>query len=243
MSSPDVYSDSPGLETLENFASAEQFNAWMYASIKPYCSGKILEVGSGIGNLSSFLLKPAGAIVLTDINPAYCTKLLDIFDQQPKLEAVRQMDLGDPELQARFPEYNNYFDTIVALNVVEHIENDLLAIDNCRYLLKKGGKLVMLVPAFNSLFNPLDSELGHFRRYNRRSVRILMGDRLRMDRLFFFNAAGIPGWFFAGKIFRNRIIPSYQLKLFNKLVPVFKIADRLLNKTAGLSLIAVSTKQ
>jgi 2-polyprenyl-3-methyl-5-hydroxy-6-metoxy-1,4-benzoquinol methylase len=126
---------------------------------------------------------------------------------------------------------------------VEHIEDDRKAIDNCIQLLKPGGHLVILVPAFQWLYNSFDVELGHYRRYTRRSLRALEEDAgLTVVHQQFFNAAGIIGWFIDGSVLRKRLIPRKQLLLFDKLLPIIKLADVLSFHSIGLSTIAVGRK-
>src|SRR6185295_819539 len=96
------------------------------------------------------------------------------------------------------------FETVFALNVVEHIENDMLAIRNCHKLLKKGGKLIILVPAFQSLYNGFDKELYHYRRYTKHTLNKLFKENsFHLVESKYFNALGILGWYVSGKLQRN----------------------------------------
>jgi hypothetical protein len=106
--------------------------------------------------------------------------------------------------------------------------------------LKPNGVLVILVPAFSWLNNALDTELGHFRRYTRKSlIRLLSGSSLRVTRSRYFNLAGMPAWWYSGSVRRNKTIRPGQVALFNRLVPVFRLLDRLVSGKIGLSVIAV----
>ena len=135
------------------------------------------------------------------------------------------------------------FDTIIALNVVEHIENDNEAIQNCYQMLKPNGKLIILVPAFQKLYNTLDKELGHFRRYTKISLgNLLEKENLKVVHTSYFNSTGIPGWFFAGSILRRKLIPENELLIFNKLVSIFRLFDKITKYYFGLSVIAVGIK-
>jgi len=132
------------------------------------------------------------------------------------------------------------FDTIVATNVIEHIQNDEQAIRNCRKLLRPGGRLVVLVPAYRGLFNGLDRAFGHYRRYTKSGMVSVLGRQMQVVYSRYFNIAGIAGWFFTGTILRKGTIPTAEMKIFDAFVPLFKIIGRLSAHTFGLSVIAVA---
>jgi SAM-dependent methyltransferase len=235
--------DEDGQLTLEVISKANRFNQWMFETIEPYCSGKLLEIGSGIGNISKFFLEQGYQIALSDIRQNYCEYLQQKFSHQSNLIDILQLDLVDAEFQNKYEPLREKFDTLFSLNVIEHIEDDALAIKNASYLLKKGGRLIILVPAYNWLFNHFDKALGHFRRYNRKSlIELFVQNRLKIRHVQYFNLAGIPGWFFSGRIQKNKTIPGTQMKFYNQLVPFFRILDKITINVAGLSVIAIGIK-
>ncbi len=233
--------DPAGLETLELFANAAHFNRWMYDAIAPYCRGEILEIGSGIGNISLLLLEKNRPVALSDLRAGYCDILRRRFALQENLRGIYQIDLSVADPAAAYPELYGRYDTVIAMNVIEHIEDDGRAVRNCRKLLKPGGQLVLLVPAFQRLHNQLDRELGHCRRYTKKTLKALL-DREGLKPLHteYFNSVGIFGWWFAGSLQKRRIISQGQLKLFNQLIPLFRLVDKLVAPVAGLSVIAVA---
>ena len=156
------------------------------------------------------------------------------------MQGVIAMDIVDPEFDAKYASLFGSFDSVFALNVVEHIEDDRKAISNCKKLLKQGGHLVILVPAFQSLFNHFDTALGHFRRYTARSLRLVFeANHLPIGHFQYFNLIGMAGWWVSGSLLRKKIIPEGQMKLYNFFVPVFRIIDKITNKWLGLSVIMV----
>ena len=231
--------DLEGLETLSVIEKADRFNEWMYNTIAPHCKGKILEIGSGIGNISKFFIQNNQEIVLSDLRDNYCAILKQKFNNP-----VIKIDLVSDNFDAEYAHLIGTFDSVFALNVVEHIKDDLQAIANCKKLLKDGGNLIILVPAYQFLFNNFDVELEHFRRYTQKSLkRIIVENGLQVKKLFSFNLIGILGWYVSGNILKKKTIPEGQMGLFNLLVPIFKLADFVTFRKLGLSVICVSEKK
>lgn len=235
--------DSEGEDTLDTIALANHFNLWMYETIKPYCKGNILEIGSGVGNISEYFLNDNAGILLTDIRDSYCNRLRSKFSGHATLLGIENMNLVDDEFDTRFSKYLNSFDTVFALNVVEHIFDDNLAVANAYKLLKPGGNLIILVPAYQWLYNDFDKELEHYRRYTRKKLESLFqATSLSILHSQYFNAAGIAGWLVSGKMQHHKIIPAGQIKMFNRLVTLFKLFDKLIFNSFGLSAITVGKK-
>jgi len=230
--------DPDGEKTLQVISKAGKFNEWMYKTISPFCSGKILEIGSGIGNISAFFIRDGKTLTLSDLRSFYFGELNQKFGSFPNLERTIILDLVEKNFREKFADYEGYFDTIFALNVVEHIEDDSQAIMNCRFMLKPGGIIVILVPAYQKLYNQFDKNLGHFRRYTKTSLQqLISGNGFEIVHKQYFNLAGILGWFVSGKILGKQTIPEGQMGLYNALVPVFRIIDKLILNKAGLSVI------
>jgi 2-polyprenyl-3-methyl-5-hydroxy-6-metoxy-1,4-benzoquinol methylase len=185
---PFVEEDKEGLSTLETISRANKFNQWMFDTIYPYCKGRILEIGSGIGNISQFFVDAKAFITLSDIRENYCSQLKDRFSDASTLEDVILLNLIDPDFERKYAHYKNTFDTVFALNVVEHIKDDVLALKNCKFLLKDGGTLLILVPAYQSLYCSFDRELGHYRRYTRKTLsNVFEENHFKIDHYRYFN--------------------------------------------------------
>lgn len=235
--------DVEGMQTLEAIAAASQFNEWMYRTTSKNLTGRILEIGSGIGNISAFFLRDKRQLHLSDIRDNYCDFLDQQFQAQESLDGIANLDLVDPDFDKKYANYLESFDSLFALNVVEHIEDDQLAIANAKKLLKKGGRMVILVPAYQALYNHFDTALEHYRRYNKASLsKLFEANQLQIERKEYFNLVGIAGWFFSGNILRKRVIPSGQMKLYNALVPIFKVVDKVTFRQWGLSVIVEGVK-
>lgn len=233
-----------GPETLDVISEADNFNRWMYNTIKPHCSGNILEVGSGIGNISQFFLADNQEISLSDLSTDYFRILENKFSNYPNLKGLFTLDFAEKELETKYPQLIGQFDTVFALNVLEHVPDHEQAIRNCYKLLKPGGKLVILVPAFQSLFNQFDVALEHQRRYTPKTLKKVMSiPGFKLVHCQFFNAMGILGWFVSGKVMSKNAIPGGQMRLYDQLVPLWKIVDWILKPFCGLSVICVAQKE
>lgn len=236
--------DIVGEDTLDVISSAGKFNAWMYETIKPHCKGKVLEIGSGIGNISDYFMKDGFPIMLTDIRSTYCNKLESRFKEHSSFLGAKVMDLTDEDFDQKFADQIATYDTVFALNVVEHIQNDSLAIKNCRKLLKDDGHLIILVPSYKGLYNRFDEELGHYRRYTKSTLAGLFSEHnLEVLHKQYFNFIGIFGWYVSGHLMHNESIPEGQMKIYNRLIPISRIMDNIIFNFLGLSTIVVGRKQ
>ena len=236
--------DKVGADTLDVISAADKFNKWMFDTIAPHCSGNILEIGSGIGNISQYFIEKGENILLSDLRESYCNRLEEKFGGNSNLIGIKQIDLVADDFESRYSDLVASFDTVFALNVVEHILDDTLALENASKLLTPKGKLIILVPAYQALFNQFDTELEHYRRYTKKSIaKVFHTAKVEIEKQQYFNAVGILGWFVSGKILRKKQIPGGQMNLYNTFVPIIKLIDKLILKSIGLSVITVGHKR
>jgi SAM-dependent methyltransferase len=233
--------DAEGLETLQAIKEADAFNRWMYDQIAPFIESPVLEIGSGIGNISKCCLEDGHSLVMTDIRYEYIEFLKENFSKEG--QEVIQLDLVEEDFDEKFKSYFGKFKTVFALNVIEHIENDSLAIQNASKLLCTGGKLIILVPAHAILYNKIDSNLFHFKRYGFNDLsKLMQTSPLKLESIKGFNGLGIAAWVYGGLFSKKGVIAGGDMKLYNRLVPIAKWIDRITFFKIGLSLIAVSRK-
>lgn len=229
--------DLEGESTLTAISKADNFNFWMYQQMSPYLKGNVFEIGSGIGNISKYI-QTDGEIVLSDLRDQYIKKLQNDFPDRQ----VIKLDLVHPKFVEVYADYIGKFDFVFALNVIEHIEQDKLAMRNMRSLLKDDGIFFILVPAYQFLFNNFDVALEHFKRYTKSSLLKSLPSDSKLIDSWYFNSLGILAWFTVGKLFSRKIIPESNMSLYNKIVPLVKLLDLLTFKKLGLSVIAVCRK-
>jgi len=137
----------------------------------------------------------------------------------------------------------NYFDTVVCINVLEHINDDMEAVKAMLSVLRPGGKLFLYVPACNWVNGSLDRELGHYRRYSKQDLKkISYTVNGYIDQLFFVNLLGILGWFWAAKLRKDKAIRRENASLMDKLVPFLSAIERLIKPPIGQSLVLILVK-
>ena len=227
----------PGYQTLLRLSRAERYNRWMFRQLAPYLGERVLEIGSGIGNLTRYLVGRE-LVVATDLNPRYLRILANTFERHTRVR-VLPLDLGqfDPAALAE-----HRLDTVVCLNVLEHIEDDRTALARLHAALAPGGRLVVLVPAHRWLYGGIDRAVHHHRRYERAElVERLAEAGFRVERAWFFNGLGVLGWYLNSVLLRRTRVPGLQLRLQNLLVPLLR-AESALALPFGLSVIAVGRK-
>ena len=213
-----------GGRTLEVLARTERLNQWLYSKLADGIHGDVLEIGSGIGNLSRFIVAAADRVVLSDVEPAFLATLRKAYagDSRVTVTAYDLLAPPPPDIAAR------RFDAIVAVNVIEHVEDDVTLAGHLAGLLKPGGKLVVYVPACPFAYSTMDVALGHFRRYTPASLSALLRRAgLMPDPPRYFNFVGLLGWLFNGRALRREQLRPAQMALFDRLVPLVRLEDRI----------------
>jgi len=232
--------DAAGSHTLQVIAKANEFNKWMYQSFSKHLKGEILEIGSGIGNISKHVIADKHSLTLSDFNPEYKKWLSDHFTSYENVKQILQIDLLNSDFKNVYSNLKEKYDCVFLLNVIEHLENDLLAVVNCKYLLKPGGKLIILAPAYQWLYCNLDKELRHFRRYTLQTMKnLFLKNNFIVSENKYFNFSGIAGWLFFGKIFGKKLLGN-EMTVFNKIVPFAKFLDKITFNKMGLSVIVIA---
>ncbi|HLN03128.1 MAG TPA: glycosyltransferase [Bryobacteraceae bacterium] len=234
----DIYLD-PGARILDTLAEMPRFNQWMADTIRPFLGSRVLEIGAGIGNLTRKLSSRRKMYVASDIDEEHLARLGTRFHSRPNFQ-VCHCDVVDPN---DFRAFAERFDSVICLNVVEHVEDDRLALANISSALVKGGRAVVLVPQDQSIYGTLDKVLGHHRRYEEAQLRQRMEEAgLRVKQVIHFNRITRPGWYVNGRLLRRERFSRIQLWVFDRLVPLWRIIDRLL-PWPSVSIIGIGEKE
>jgi|TARA_B100000953_G_C17942328_1_gene397374 trans-aconitate methyltransferase len=223
----------PGLE-LENFDKATIWRKYIYLLIKKYINNNILEVGSGIGSFTKNYKKKIKNITLSEIDSSNYNLLLKKFEDKKNIKIISSF-IG---------EIKNNFNTILYLNVLEHIEKDVDEINEALKKIENNGYLVILVPAHNRLYSKFDKAIGHIRRYEINFFRSLKLENSKIVDLYYLDSMGYFLYLLNRIFFKEEIYPS-KLKIFlwDKLfTPISIILDRFLNYKFGKNIMCIIKK-
>ncbi len=227
-----------GYYVLSSVAKATNYSRWILDQVADYMGSRVLEAGSGIGNLSGMLLDHQ-RLVLVDNEPMYTAALKRQFGYRSNVR-VDRADLTDPRQYARWQDER--LDTVFCSNVLEHLESDGQVLESFHQILTPGGHCVIVVPAGRWLYTGIDAELGHCRRYTQQELREKMtaaGFEVVFARQF--SKLGSIGWTVSGRLLRRRHLSPRQMVWFDRLLPIAKVLDYLL-PVPGMSLIMVGRK-
>lgn len=226
---------------LDAMASAHRYQEWVFDLVRPYLGECILEVGSGIGTMTSWLARFAPTVA-TDIDASLLAQLSEVaggWTTRPIGPHAFDIanDLHDQEWLAGI-------DTVVSFNVLEHIPDDLAAVRGMLAVLREGGapgprRLIIFVPAHQWAYGTVDRTFEHCRRYSKRSMtELIMAAQPGPSRTRFryFNTFGLPGWVVLGRVLRKPTFGRGSVRTVERLVPVFRRLDPLLHGRHDLPL-------
>lgn len=225
---------SPAMEFANNYYQ------WILESFRPYIKNNVLEIGTGQGNLKNHI-SWVNSYVSLDVDP----KVIHRAQERDPDGNYLLADIADPINLKPLKELN--IDTILCINVLEHIKDDRAAVQNMLRILINGGNLLLFVPAFPYLYSIIDQLAGHYRRYTKKSIKSLFSDlRGEWKEIKFFNFIGGIGWGV------NKWIKTEKLNhpCINKQVEIFngyfvvpsKFLDLFTNKFFGQSLLCIFSK-
>jgi SAM-dependent methyltransferase len=223
-------------DVLEDLADAVNYRRWLVDLAVPFLGDDPLEIGSGLGHYASDW-RTAGAVRFT------------VSEADPgRLAALRERFAGDPAVVVRAlsvpAEEQASYSSVLAYNVLEHIDDDRAALEACRGLLRPGGRVVVVVPAFPSALGRFDRAIGHARRYRARSLRAaLQSAGFEVEVLHHVNAVGLIGWYVAVKLLRGRPKAGPLLRAYDGgLVPWLRRLESRRPAPFGQSLFAVARR-
>lgn len=222
--------------TLESMSMSLWYNQWTLAHFDRYLTGDILEIGSGIGTFTRSLAG-FGPVWAIDID-GHCVS------QTRKIRnSAVHAGFGDIEKNTFFFRQHT-FDSIICLNVLEHIRDDARALKNMYALLNPGGVLILLVPAHPELLGSIDKAIGHYRRYTKSSLIKTVDPAgfsiLSVRRLNFFGALG---WWFSGKILKQPTVRPGKLMIFNLIAPVLLPVENFIEPPLGTSYLLIAQRR
>jgi len=221
---------------LDRLRPAGAYNRWIFSQIEPHLGQEILEVGCGAGAFTVLLAAPGRAVHAIDLD---ANRVAAARAATSGLDTVHieQIDIAAAGWRERF-------DTVVMLDVLEHIEDDLAILRRLHDALVPGGTLVAKVPAMPSLYGAADRAVGHHRRYTRRALdRAFTGAGFADLMVWRFNAFGTVGWWLNGRLLGRSGPPSGQIRTFDGMVPLLRRLDMISRVGIGLSLFATGVRR
>lgn len=227
---------APSLQVavLEALESAENYNRWVAELTLPYLGDDPIEIGSGIG-VSGSLWLAAGLprITVTDVDEETLRALHARFDGDERV-SVRRLDLESAEDGAH--------SSLVALNVLEHIADDVAALRGATRLLAPGGRVVMFVPAFEFAMGKFDRAIGHYRRYTRRTLAdAFVRAGLRPENVRYVNSVGLPAWFVSVRLLGQQPREGLMLRAWDRgVIPIVRRVERHVHPPFGQSVLGVA---
>jgi len=220
-------------------SKARNYFAWQRRMVVKELGRRVVEVGCGIGNFTGMLLDREIVIAL-DIEGHCVERVRSRYPDRPNLHVLR----GDASA-SEFSELRRFQpDSVVCLNVLEHIAEDRKALSAMAGMLSPSGVVVLLVPAFEALYGPLDYNLGHYRRYTRKSiVQLAESAGLAVKTAQYINLAGFFGWWANSKLFHRQAQSQKQIVFFDRFVlPLTSRIESLISPPFGQSLFVVLRK-
>ena len=220
---------------LELFEHAVTWKAYFRSRLRPYLTGDVLEVGAGLGGTTR-LLCDGRQRSWAALEP--CPDMRRLFELRAE---ARPLPLPIELLPGTTADLNGrLFDTLLYVDVLEHVEADADEVARAAELLRPGGHLVVLSPAHQWLYTPFDAAIGHFRRYTAASLRALTPPGLRVERVFYLDAVGLLASLGNRMLLRQQMPTLRQIGVWDRwMVPLSRWVDPMVGYRLGKSVVGV----
>jgi SAM-dependent methyltransferase len=228
------------LDDQTRMAAARNYFVWQYRLTARDLGQRVVEVGCGTGNFTGFLLERT-SVIAVDTEPECVRRLRLRYPNQPNLH-VECCGPPDPA----FLELRRFeADSCVCLNVIEHIGRDVDALAAMASILQSGGTIILLAPAFEALYGLIDYQLGHYRRYTKRTLsKTAKSAGLDVVRARYVNLPGFFGWWANSRVFRRQTQSADQISFFDRfVVPVASRIEDIVPPPFGQSIFATLRKR
>jgi SAM-dependent methyltransferase len=224
-------------QELDLFANARNWKGYWSSKIRRHISGDVLEVGAGLGANTPYLVSdaPVQSWVALEPDPELAGRMREFVNEQ-RYGCDIQVKVGT----VRDLPASSRFDSILYIDVLEHIEDDRSELELATSFLRPGGRIIVLAPAYQALFTPFDQALGHFRRYHRNTLTSCAPPGCHLQQLYFLDSVGLLASV-ANKLLLKQSMPvPSQVHFWDRfLVTASKFVDLLIGHSAGKSIVAV----
>jgi ubiquinone/menaquinone biosynthesis C-methylase UbiE len=220
-------------DVLESLSTADQYRRWICDLARPWLGPNPLEVGAGTGAYAAEWAAPDLQLTVTEADPTRVAALQRRFENHPHVR-VRKLILPTEDYKRH--------SAVVAINVLEHIEDDRAALRSMTQMVRPGGNVALFVPAFPLAMSRFDRQVGHFRRYRRQEVQALLRQAgLDPQVVHYVNAPGLIAWFLLMRLGRSHPRDGIALRAFERCVPPLRRFESRWRPPFGQSIFAVGT--
>ncbi|MBI4891447.1 MAG: glycosyltransferase [Acidobacteria bacterium] len=234
----DLYAEPKGRGALINLTRTPGYIDWISRLLRPQLGDTVLEIGAGIGTFSARLMGRRLRYVASDGDQLHLHALRNRFLRTPSVEVCECL-AGE---KRSYDRWESEFDTALAVNVLEGLDDPKVALTGLHRALKPGGKLLLLAPQGKSLYGTIDAAMGQKCRFDRAELEALLrASGFEVLEVRQINRAGVLGWWFGGKVLRRSYLSKFPLKVFDKTVWFWRFLDKLL-PWKGLSMVVVARK-
>lgn len=222
---------------LEAMSFAKNYHKWIMQEFKQYLGYSVAEVGAGTGNFTNLLLEHVNTLIAFEPSKKMYSLLQERFAENPKVQIINGF------LDSDIHKLEKYFDSVIYVNVLEHIEDDEKELFEVYKILKPGGHALIFVPAISLLYSTFDKKVGHFRRYYKKEiVKLAQKIGFRIKKAKYFDFVGIIPWFIFLKLLKQQLSGDQAL-LYDKLaVPVMQKIEKLIIPPVGKNILLVLQK-
>jgi SAM-dependent methyltransferase len=226
-------------EDLEAMDSASNYYNWMLSAFRPYIGQRILEVGAGSGNFSTRLLEQQPEL-LTCLEPS--ENVAQRLEQ--RLAGISHAEARRGLLKEHAAQWQQRYDTIFYINVMEHVEHDAEEVQLALSCLRPGGHLLIFVPALPWLYGKADEMFGHFRRYTKPALEKLFAQApAQIRHSQYWDILGVLPWWVSFVLLRRSVMNSGMVKLYDSLVvPVARVLEGMVTPPIGKNVMLIAQK-
>jgi SAM-dependent methyltransferase len=222
---------------LEAMSFAKNYHKWIIEEFKPYLGHRVAEVGAGTGNFSELLMTHTHHLIAFEPSENMYPLLKERFAENTSVETINSA------FRREFSNLTGRLDSILYVNVLEHIEDDEQELSLVYKTLRQGGHALIFVPAHSFLYSDLDKHIGHFRRYRKKDI-IELAKRagFRIIKARYFDLAGVIPWYVAFVLFKKQITGAKVSLYDNLAVPIIQRIERYISPPIGKNILLIIQK-